>query len=74
MNLVSLRKNHSELIKHFTLLIEVRRHFQDSNESADGVVVRLKLFIKDADAVPQLGILNIFETVESSLVSVKCFL
>lgn len=37
------------------------------------MVVRLELFVEDTDAVPQLGVSNVFEAVEGLLVRVECF-
>lgn len=39
LNLVSLCKDHAQLVQDFALLVEVGRHLEDCNESADGVVV-----------------------------------
>ena len=55
LDLVSLGEDHSELVEDLTLLVEVRRHLQDSNQRTDGVIVRLELLVEDADAVPKLG-------------------
>ena len=74
MDLVSLSKNHSELIEDFTLLVEVRRHLKDCNQSTDSVVVAFELFVQDSDSVPKLWVFDIFETVESSLIGVERFL
>jgi hypothetical protein len=74
MDLIGLGKNHSELVEDLTLLVEVRRHLQNSNQSTDSVVVALELFVQDSDSVPKLWVFDVFETVESSLIGIERFL
>jgi len=74
VNLVRLRKDGSNLEQHFTLLVEVRRHFQHRDQRADRVVVGLKLFVQNSDSVPQLRVLDVVQGVESMLVCVESFM
>lgn len=60
MDLVSLSKNHSELIEDLTLLIEVRRHLKDGNQSTDSVVVAFELLVQYSNSVPKLWVFDIF--------------
>lgn len=62
-NLVGFGENHSQLVKHFRFLIKVRRHLEDSNQGTNCVIVRFKLLIEDANAVPQLWVLDIVKRV-----------
>lgn len=39
LNLVCLREDHSKFVKHFTLLVKVWRHFENCNQSTNGMVV-----------------------------------
>ena len=39
LNLIGLSEDHAELVEHLTLLIKVRRHLEDSNQSTDGVII-----------------------------------
>lgn len=59
LNLVSLSEDHSELVQDFALLVEVRGHLKDSDESADGVVIRLELFVEDSDSIPELWVFDV---------------
>ena len=36
------------------------------------MVVGFELLVKDSDAVPKLGVLDIFERIKSVLISVEC--
>ena len=39
LNLIGLSEDHAELVENLTLLVEVRRHFEDSNQSTDRVII-----------------------------------
>lgn len=71
LDLVRLGENHSKFVKHFTLLIEVWRHFEHSNQSTDRMVVRLQLLIEDANTIPELRVLDVFQAVKGPLVRVE---
>lgn len=45
LNLIGLGKYHSKLVKNLTLLVKVWWHLQNSDQSTNGMVIRLKLFI-----------------------------
>ena len=59
LNLVCLSEDHSELVQDFALLVEVRGHFEDSDKSTDGVVIRLEFFVEDSDSVPELWVFDV---------------
>ena len=71
VDLVSLREDDAELVQDFRLLVEVGRHLQNSNKRRYGVVIGLKLFVEYADAVPQLGVFDVFHAVECMLVRIE---
>mmetsp|Transcript_18485 Transcript_18485/g.28364 ORF Transcript_18485/g.28364 Transcript_18485/m.28364 type:complete len:390 (+) Transcript_18485:428-1597(+) len=71
LHLVGFGEDHSKLEENFTLLIEVGGHLQDGDQGTDGVVVRLELLVEDTDSVPQLGVLDVFQAVQRTLVSVE---
>jgi len=59
-NLVRLCKDHAQLVKDLCLLVKVRGHFKNCNQSADCVIIGLKFLIQNSDSVPQLRILDVF--------------
>lgn len=71
LDLVCLCEDHTQLIQDLTLLIEVGAHLQHGDQGTDGMVVGLKLLVQDADSIPELGVFDVLQTVEGSLVGVE---
>ena len=52
-------------------MVEVGGHLQDCDQSANCVIVRFEFLVQDSNSVPQLGIFDVFQAVERSLVGVE---
>ena len=74
LHLVGFREDDAQLVEHLALLIKVGRHLQNCDEGGYRVVVRLKLFVEDADPVPKLRVLDVLEGVECVLIGVEALL
>ncbi len=71
VNLVGPGKDVAKSCKYLRFLVEVGAHLENSEERRDSMFVRLKLFVEDANAVPQLRVHDVVEVVESILVCLE---
>ena len=60
LDLIGLCEDHSKLVEYLTLLVEVWRHFENGNESTDGMIIRLQFFIENSNTIPKLRVFDIF--------------
>jgi hypothetical protein len=57
--LVGLCEYDSQFVKDLTLLVKVWRHLEDRNQGRNGVIIGLKLLVKDTDAIPKLRVFDV---------------